>query len=108
MKRTVFLWFALAICVLFPAAVKAESPYLYHDISFDVTTADEIEKMLIKASEYTTIVLITHNLAQAKRVCDEAMMMHEGKVIEFGPCEEVLLRPSSIETRRFVEGELIL
>jgi len=74
----------------------------------DPYTTAEIEKMLIKASEYTTIVLITHNLAQAKRVCDEAMMMHEGKMIEFGRCEGVLLRPSSIETRRFVEGELLL
>lgn len=74
----------------------------------DPYTTAEIEKMLIKASEYSTIVLITHNLAQAKRVCNEAMMMHEGKVIEFGPCEDVLLRPSSTETRRFVEGELLI
>lgn len=74
----------------------------------DPYTTAEIEKMLIKASEYSTIVLITHNLAQAKRVCSEAMMMHEGKVIEFGPCEDVLLRPYSTETRRFVEGELLI
>lgn len=74
----------------------------------DPYTTAEIEKMLVKASEYSTIVLITHNLAQAKRVCNEAMMMHEGKVIEFGLCEEVLLRPSSTETRRFVEGELLI
>ncbi len=76
--------------------------------NIDPYTTAEIEKMLVKASEYATIVLITHNLAQAKRVCDEAMMMHEGKVIEAGPCEEVLLRPSAEETRRFVEGELLL
>lgn len=76
--------------------------------NIDPYTTAEIEKMLIKASEYATIVLITHNLAQAKRVCDEAMMLHEGKVIEFGPCEEVLLKPSSTETRRFVEGELLI
>lgn len=74
----------------------------------DPYTTAEIEKMLVTASEYATIVLITHNLAQAKRVCDEAMMMHEGKVIEFGPCEEVLLKPRAIETRRFVEGELLI
>lgn len=74
----------------------------------DPYTTAEIEKMLIKASEYSTIVLITHNLAQAKRVCNEAMMLHEGKVIEFGLCEEVLLNPCSTETRRFVEGELLI
>lgn len=76
--------------------------------NIDPYTTAEIEKMLIKASEYATIVLITHNLAQAKRVCNDAMMMHEGRLVESGPCEEVLLRPSCAETRRFVEGELLL
>lgn len=74
----------------------------------DPYTTAEIEKMLIKASEYSTIVLITHNLAQAKRVCDEAMMLHDGRLIESGPCEKVLLASSSDKTRRFVEGELLL
>lgn len=76
--------------------------------NIDPYTTAEIEKMLIKASEYSTIVLITHNLAQAKRVCDEAMMMHEGKLIEYGPCKSTLLSPKEALTRNFVEGELLL
>lgn len=60
------------------------------------------------AKQGTTIVLITHNLAQARRVCDEVMMLHEGKLIEAGPCEKVLLDPQMQETRRFVEGELLI
>ena len=74
----------------------------------DPYTTAEIEKMLIKASEYSTIILITHNLAQAKRVCDEAMMLHEGKVIESGPCSELLMDPKTDEKRRFIEGELLI
>ncbi len=74
----------------------------------DPYTTAEIEKMLITASDYSTIVFITHNLAQAKRVCNDAMMMHEGHLIEYGACEDVLLRPSATETRRFVEGELLI
>lgn len=66
------------------------------------------QKRTQDARQGTTIVLITHNLAQAKRVCDEVMMLHEGKLIEAGPCEKVLLDPQMQETRRFVEGELLI
>ena len=74
----------------------------------DPYTTAEIEKMLIAASEYATIVLITHNLAQAKRVCDMAMMLHEGKLIESGSCSKMLTSPEMKETRRFIEGELLI
>lgn len=76
--------------------------------NIDPQTTSEIEKMLLKASSETTIVLITHNLAQAKRVCDEAMMLHEGHLIESGLCRSLLLDPKEDETRRFVEGELLI
>lgn len=76
--------------------------------NIDPYTTAEIEKMLIKASEYTTIVLITHNLAQAKRVCNEVSMLHDGHILESGPCEKVLLDPQNAECRRFIEGELLL
>lgn len=66
------------------------------------------QKGAMDAGQGTTIVLITHNLAQAKRVCDEVMMLHEGKLIEAGPCEKVLLNPQMQQTRRFVEGELLI
>lgn len=74
----------------------------------DPYTTAEIEKMLVAASEYATIVLITHNLAQAKRVCDMAMMLHEGKLIESDSCSKMLTSPEMKETRRFVEGELLI
>lgn len=76
--------------------------------NIDPYTTAEIEKMLIKASEYTTIVLITHNLAQAKRVGEEAMMLNEGKIIESGSCADLLASPKTPETRKFIEGELLL
>lgn len=45
-KAMIFLWLALAICLIAPATVKAEAPYLYHHIPFDLTTTDELEKAL--------------------------------------------------------------
>ena len=66
--------------------------------------------MLIRIGEKqeTTILLITHNLAQAKRTCEEVMMFYGGNMIESGECNKVLTSPEHEETDRFIRGELLL
>lgn len=78
--------------------------------NIDPVTTAEIEQMLMKIGEKqdTTIVLITHNLAQAKRTCDEVMMFHGGTLIECGTCDDILTHPEHTETDRFIRGELLL
>ena len=78
--------------------------------NIDPVTTAEIEQMLkqIGEKQETTIVLITHNLAQAKRTCDEVMMFHGGKLIESGACHDILTNPQHEETDRFIRGELLL
>lgn len=78
--------------------------------NIDPYTTAEIEKLLLSIGQKqdTTIVMITHNLAQAKRVCDEIIMLHEGELIETGPAMEILTEPRQEQTRRFVAGELLL
>ncbi|MDD3168402.1 MAG: ATP-binding cassette domain-containing protein [Eubacteriales bacterium] len=74
----------------------------------DPATTAEIERMLRKINEKegTTVILITHNLVQAKRVCREVLFMNQGKVVEFGAAERVLRDPEQELTKRFVDGEL--
>ena len=76
----------------------------------DPATTAEIERMLrkINEKEKTTVVIITHNLAQAKRLCREVLFMNRGEVIEFGACGKVLADPDQELTRRFVAGELLI
>jgi len=78
--------------------------------NIDPVTTAEIEQLLMRIGEKqeTTIVLITHNLAQAKRTCDEVMMLHEGKLVESGPCKKILSAPETEETDRFIRGELLI
>lgn len=78
--------------------------------NIDPITTAEIEQMLLRIGEKqeTTIVLITHNLAQAKRTCDEVIMFHNGNMVESGDCENVLANPAREETKKFVRGELLL
>jgi tungstate transport system ATP-binding protein len=75
----------------------------------DPSTTAEIERMLrkINESEGTTVILITHNLVQARRLCDEVLFMNQGKVVEYGASEKVLKNPEHELTKRFVAGELL-
>lgn len=75
----------------------------------DPMTTAEIERMLkkINETEGTTVVLVTHNLVQAKRVCKQIIFMNQGKVVEYGKSENILSNPKQDLTKRFIEGELL-
>ena len=78
--------------------------------NIDPATTGEIEKMLqaINEREQTTIVLITHNLAQARRVCNRCLFLKDGQLIEEGNAEDMLLHPKEELTRSFLAGELLI
>ncbi len=78
--------------------------------NIDPYTTAEIEKMLININrrENITVVTVTHNLAQAKRMCDEIIMLHNGDIVDSGRCMEILNNPANEFTRKFVEGELLI
>ena len=48
--------------------------------------------------ERYTIVIVTHNMAQARRASDECIFMLLGELIEHGPTEDIFLNPKSEET----------
>lgn len=75
--------------------------------NIDPYTTSEIERMLLSITD-TTIIMVTHNLAQAKRVCNDIIMLHEGQIVETGRAAEVLTAPKSEKARRFIEGELLI
>ncbi|HET9046380.1 MAG TPA: ATP-binding cassette domain-containing protein [Casimicrobiaceae bacterium] len=53
----------------------------------------------------TTIVMSTHNLAQAKRLAGDVIFMHRGRIAERAPVTDFFRRPTSPEAREFIEGE---
>ncbi|MEM4789265.1 MAG: hypothetical protein QXV06_05685 [Ignisphaera sp.] len=48
------------------------------------------------------MIIVTHELGFAMRVADEVVFMEDGKVVEVGPPEKVLLSPEKDRTRAFV------
>jgi tungstate transport system ATP-binding protein len=53
------------------------------------------------------IVMTTHDLGQAKRLADDVIFMHRGRLIEHSAASEFFDSPRTPEARAFLEGELL-
>ena len=53
--------------------------------------------------EGVTMILATHEMEFAREVADRVGFLHEGRLLELGPPEQVLKDPQQPETRRFLK-----
>src|SRR6185295_13596426 len=75
--------------------------------SLDPTASREIERV-IQAFDAagTKIIMATHNLGQARRLGDEVLYLHQGRLLERAPVDQFFSQPSSAEAAAFIKGEL--
>jgi tungstate transport system ATP-binding protein len=75
--------------------------------SLDPAAAAEVERLIgeIHAAG-TAIVMTTHHLGLARRIADEVLFLHEGRLTEQTPAEKFFAAPASPEADRFLKGEL--
>ena len=55
----------------------------------------------------TTVVLVTHNVFQARRLGSRAALLLEGKIVEVAPVEQFFETPRDPRTAAFVRGEMV-
>ncbi len=72
--------------------------------ALDLNNTMKIEQMLKELSNYYTIVIVTHNLAQAKRIAHYTAFMLNGEIVEYGETEKVFNSPLKKETKEYIEG----
>ena len=51
--------------------------------------------------------MTTHDLAQAKRLADEILFIHNGKLLEQTKADDFFIKPKSQEALAFINGELL-
>ena len=75
--------------------------------SLDPSATREIETV-IRAFDAagTKIVMATHNLGQARRLGDEVIYLHQGRVIERASADKFFSQPATVEAAAFIKGEL--
>ncbi|MDO5411205.1 MAG: phosphate ABC transporter ATP-binding protein [Lachnospiraceae bacterium] len=72
--------------------------------ALDVRSTSNIERLLLKLKKDYTIVIVTHNIFQAKRISDHVVFMNQGRIIETGTAAELFEHPQKNETKDFLEG----
>ena len=75
--------------------------------NLDPGATREIES-IIKAFDVsgTKIVMSTHNLGQARRLGDEILFLHEGRLAERAPVDAFFRQPASAQAAAFIRGEV--
>lgn len=61
----------------------------------------------VNEAEGVTVVLVTHNLFQARRLAHRTALMLNGQIIEVAPTEAIFNTPSDERTRAFIKGEMV-
>ena len=72
--------------------------------ALDVDGTKAIEELMFELKGQYSIVIVTHNMAQARRASDECIFMLLGKVIEHTRTEDLFLNPQNPRTAEYVEG----
>lgn len=75
--------------------------------SLDPASTHAVEAMIRDAhAQGVTIVMVTHDLGQARRLADDVVFVHGGRVVETGPAAQMLTAPSSGPARAWTDGRL--
>jgi tungstate transport system ATP-binding protein len=93
-------------------ALAKEPQVLFLDeptASLDPAATKAIEDVIrAVAARGIKVVMSTHDLGEARRLAGEIVLMHRGRVIESGAAEPFFVAPKTEESRRFINGELLI
>jgi phosphate transport system ATP-binding protein len=83
-----------------PAVLLLDEP----TSSLDPLATESIEALIGTLTPKITVVIVTHNLAQARRIADSTMFLYQGRMVEHGDTEQVFENPAHEETAHYVGG----
>jgi phosphate transport system ATP-binding protein len=72
--------------------------------ALDPISTATIEELIVGLRESVAVVIVTHNLQQARRVADHVAFMHLGELVEYGSSEQIFERPRVQRTRDYISG----
>jgi phosphate transport system ATP-binding protein len=72
--------------------------------SLDPGATESIEALIRALVPRLTVIIVTHNLAQASRIADRTIFLNAGRLVEHGETKQVFENPAEEETARYVSG----
>jgi phosphate transport system ATP-binding protein len=94
------------LCIARALAMKPEILLLDEPTSaLDPKATSRIEELIFDLKKDVTIMLVTHNMAQAARVSDLTAFVYLGELVEFGPTEKLFTVPEDSRTEEYLTGK---
>jgi phosphate transport system ATP-binding protein len=72
--------------------------------ALDVEGTRGIEELMFELKGRYTIVIVTHNMAQARRASDECIFMLMGELVEHTRTTDMFVTPKNPKTAEYIEG----
>ncbi len=72
--------------------------------ALDPAGTEAVEELIWELRGQYSIVIVTHNMAQARRASESCVFMLLGKIIEHRPTEELFVTPEHQQTADYIEG----
>lgn len=95
------------LCLARALAVGPEVLLLDEPTSaLDPISTERIEDLVRTMAPALTLIVVTHNLGQARRVAHRTMFFYEGELVEHGDTEQLFTHPRQAQTERYVSGRM--
>ena len=95
------------LCLARALAVGPEVLLLDEPTSaLDPISTEWVESLLKQLTPALTLIIVTHNLGQARRASHNTMFLYQGELVEHGPTEDIFERPSQARTEHYVNGRM--
>lgn len=93
------------LCIARAIAAQPEVLLLDEPCSaLDPIATSRVEDLIADLKGEYTILMVTHNMQQASRASDFTAYMYLGRIVEFGPTQDIFLQPRLPETEDYVTG----
>ena len=74
--------------------------------ALDPIATKHIEELLVELKNEVTILIVTHNMGQAKRISSRSMFMYLGQLIEYDDSAKMFTHPTDERTKAYLTGKM--
>lgn len=76
--------------------------------SLDPASTSIVEEMMQQAEHNgMKVILVTHDIKQAKRIGDDIIFLHEGEILAHVPARQFFKTPGSDEAQAYLDGRVV-
>ncbi len=93
------------LCIARTMAVSPEVILMDEPCSaLDPIATGKVEDLIAQLREHYALIIVTHSMAQARRVADTTAFFHLGKLVETGATEQIFEAPIHQQTKDYITG----